>query len=603
MAGFGSVSDSLIRVAKKGETSHEQLRRIAAYCIDYMWTEPHVSDTLIEVLGQWAEDGESDFYLARAHFFRGMRNYKKQQFHEAMDAYIQSRKLLESLDSTKELAEVYHNIGLVYRALGELDPAREYYNKALSINEKHNYTEQLIKNKLVLAALISNIPEQIAAFREIGKISEMRSYTEGQFIAGINVATLLNNSGKPDSALLALQEAELLLEETGNDKYIHNIYQLMGLIYKRQGNYREAIAYLNKALKVNVEKNEMGRVLELYLNLAGTYREMGAYDTAYDYLDKHRVLNYEIDFKKNSESIAQLEADYQVELQKKENALLRKKAETSRRQGILLVLLLLTTLIAISLLTARYITRQKHITELEGINTQLNTLNHEMENVLQVVSHDFRTPLAKIKMLTELIQSQEPDASENLLSKLEKIGRSVAEAENLVNDILEIRSFNKEGEHLSNPEAFSIVQMIESILAQYADPIELKQLSVRYEHQGDEAIIQEPEIVKRIAINLISNAIKFSYANKPIDIRTEHKDNTLKLIVRDQGPGFSETDREKLFHKFGKYSNKPIQWGTSHGLGLYIVHKLTERLRGTISLNSAEGNGAEFTLSIDAVVE
>lgn len=601
---LASESDSLIQLAEKQRTPEAQLAQMEQICLDHIWTNPLMADTLIDRLGSMADHFSNRFYKARYLFFKGMLKYKWQDLESAFEYYSDSRKILESMDSLKALAEVYHNMGLVHIRFGQRDEATGFLTKAQNINEKHGYVEQLIKNKIVLASLEPTLEDQIVAFAKIGRLSKEKNYLEGQFISRINIATLLNNLGKPDSALVVLKEAEDLMDETGYDKYTHNVFQLKGLIYNQQKRFDLAEEYLKKALLINEQKDQKGRMLELYLNLSGMYVKQHKYKEAYEYLDKHRKLRYTFDLQKKAESVAKIEADYQVELEKKENALLRRKAETARKQRILLALLLTLTLLTIALLTARYITRQKHVKELEKVNAQLNELNLEMESVLQVVSHDFRTPLAKIRMLNELIMNQEADRlSENARNKLNRIDGSIKEAEGLVSDILEIKRFYQDEELESEPEAFDISTEIESIIQQYQTPITLKKLVVHYQHKGEPTVIQEKDILKRIIGNLVSNAVKFTYENKAIWIDSERVDNVLTIRIKDEGPGFSEEDKSRLFKKFEHYSNKPITWGTSHGLGLYIVKKLVDRIKGSIELTSSREKGAEFIITLAAEIE
>ncbi len=96
--------------------------------------------------------------------------------------------------------------------------------------------------------------------------------------------------------------------------------------------------------------------------------------------------------------------------------------------------------------------------------------------------------------------------------------------------------------------------------------------------------------------NLISNAIKYMPRYGQLSIYTRLLDNSIKINVKDSGPGISEEDQKKMFGKFVRLSAKPTANEPSTGLGLYIVKKMCERLGLDIRVNSALGEGTVFTL-------
>ncbi|MBO6515750.1 MAG: tetratricopeptide repeat-containing sensor histidine kinase [Bacteroidia bacterium] len=588
----------------------KRMRLIESYCLRYLNTEPLWTDTLTTLLMNDATANNDSFFQARALFFKGVRLTRRQKLQPAFETYTKARKIITALDSTKALAEILHNLGLVHFRLSEGEEARALIEEAKKINIEHDYVVQLIKNEMVLAVLEKTLEDRIASYKAIGKLSREKKYVEGEFLSTINVATLLNNSGQADSALYYLGLAEELRNSTGNDLYINNVYQLKGLIYNREEKYDLAEKYLLLALEANRKKDLKNRIVELYLNLSSVYGKKHEYKKAYEYMTEYRLLREELDLKKKAEAIAQIEAEYELELKENENILLRKEAEfseskleTARKQGVLLALVLLMSIVAIVLLTSRFNTRQKHVRQLESVNKRLSELNLEMESILQVVSHDFRTPLAKIKMLSELISSNEgAQLTENSREKLGRIGSSVDEAEDLVSDILEIKNFYKDGNYVPDPIAFSIEEEVQFIIEQYEVPIGLKELKLSYSHSGEATIIQEKDVLKRVIGNLLSNAVKFVEHGKNIWITSQNANGELVVRVKDNGPGFSNTDKEKMFRKFAEFSNKPIGWGTSHGLGLYIVKKLVDRIGGTIDLVSEPGEGSEFIVRIPSEV-
>jgi signal transduction histidine kinase len=101
--------------------------------------------------------------------------------------------------------------------------------------------------------------------------------------------------------------------------------------------------------------------------------------------------------------------------------------------------------------------------------------------------------------------------------------------------------------------------------------------------------------------NLLSNAIKFSPAYKQIFLDLEETADKILVKIQDQGPGFSSEDLPKLFGKFQKLSARPTAGENSTGLGLSIVKKYVEAMRGEISCVNKTGQGATFIITFDKV--
>jgi signal transduction histidine kinase len=98
--------------------------------------------------------------------------------------------------------------------------------------------------------------------------------------------------------------------------------------------------------------------------------------------------------------------------------------------------------------------------------------------------------------------------------------------------------------------------------------------------------------------NLLTNAIKFSSPGSNIFVSLKSVDAGAKLCVRDEGPGISEPDQEKLFAGFQKLSARPTAGESSTGLGLAIVKKMVEAHSGALCVESQLGVGSTFSFTL-----
>jgi signal transduction histidine kinase len=578
-------------------------------CLQYIWDEPFLADSLVKLLRKASEKNNDSFYVGRAIYFSGLLEFNWRNIDEAYKKYIEAREYFVALDSQRALAETFHNMALVHYELRDSAQFVDFLNKARKINKKHSYFAQLIKNEFALANLAQSKQDQLEKYVAIRDSCIKFGYDEGVLLGDLNSGIVSYHMGLYDQTLEFVENAEQVMQRTGITKYASELYETKAAAYWIEENYLKAEEYFQKALEGYQKKGARMRIGEVYMNLSQISQQRGELDSSISYMMKYIILQDSIQIENKSQIIKEAEAGYKLAYKEKENTLLRKEAkldqaklEVATKQRILLILLLVITLTTIALLTARYYTKQKHYNELESMNSQLSSLNLEMESILQVVSHDFRTPLAKIKVAGELVGLQEKNLSEKSEAKLKAIQVSVSEAEQLVSDILEVKQFMSEDARVLDPQVFDIEAEINGICNQFSQPVTLKNIDLTYGHEGPKEIFVVKEMVKRIVTNLVSNAVKFVPNEGKIKVSSKQANDRLIIVVKDNGPGFNEEDKQKVFQKFSKFSNKPIGWGTSHGLGLFIVHKLVTRLDGTIELKSSEGEGAEFTVEIPSVL-
>jgi signal transduction histidine kinase len=111
-----------------------------------------------------------------------------------------------------------------------------------------------------------------------------------------------------------------------------------------------------------------------------------------------------------------------------------------------------------------------------------------------------------------------------------------------------------------------------------------------------ETIWLDPSLLRKILVNLLSNALKYSGENSVVTVRAACAAGWLTLDVQDQGVGISAEDQQHLFERFFRARNVTNIPGT--GLGLYIIARYLELMHGTIALRSTLGVGTTVTLTI-----
>ena len=126
---------------------------------------------------------------------------------------------------------------------------------------------------------------------------------------------------------------------------------------------------------------------------------------------------------------------------------------------------------------------------------------------------------------------------------------------------------------------------------------EKKEMEIIQSLNGSRPIFAPKWVVEQTLENLVTNALKYSPPGTRVWVTFDSDEAEAWFTVRDEGPGFSDSDREKMYNRYSKLSAKPTGNESSTGIGLSIAKRLTEQNGGTLALLSPAGSGAEFRLS------
>ena len=212
---------------------------------------------------------------------------------------------------------------------------------------------------------------------------------------------------------------------------------------------------------------------------------------------------------------------------------------------------------------------------------------------VSMASHEFRTPLSTILSSAFLVEKYTTEEQQPKREKhLDRIVSSVNNLTNILNEFLSVGKI-EEGKIGLTLTDFNIKTLIDTIIQEMNQSLKKGQ-QIKYEHSGDEWVRLDISILKNILMNLISNAIKFSFEDSLIEITTFTDNSTIKVEVKDHGIGIPDQDKNHLMERFFRANNANTIQGT--GLGLYIVSKYAERMNGKITYSSEENKGTTFNI-------
>ena len=230
---------------------------------------------------------------------------------------------------------------------------------------------------------------------------------------------------------------------------------------------------------------------------------------------------------------------------------------------------------------------------------ELEMLNREKDELMGIVAHDLKTPLAGIKLTVDtLLQMDDHISPEKRSKKLGIVSTAVMRITDIINRILTKDALDSGN---INPILIdlNITPVLHEIIEQFKNLAEKKGITLEMGRGCDENFIAntDREFFQQILANLISNAIKYSPHHTTVRFSVMHADNFVLISVTDQGLGLSEEDKNKLFGKYQRLSSKPTGDEDSTGLGLYIVQRLASAVGGSVTAESpGKGLGSTFTV-------
>jgi two-component system, LuxR family, sensor kinase FixL len=234
-------------------------------------------------------------------------------------------------------------------------------------------------------------------------------------------------------------------------------------------------------------------------------------------------------------------------------------------------------------------------TELEEALDKEKELNTLKSRFVSMASHEFRTPLSTILSSIELVEAYLDAGNSKALKHINRIKNSVTTLTSILNDFLSLSRL-EEGKVEAQPERFQLSDFCLAVVDEMRGQLKRGQQLIHEEKNVGQEIFLDKKFLKIIFFNLISNAIKYSPEGKPIRCTTSLRNQTLSIVIQDEGMGIPREDQPHLFTRFFRAHNVENIQGT--GLGLNIVKRYIELLNGRIRFESAQGFGTSFFVDI-----
>lgn len=228
-------------------------------------------------------------------------------------------------------------------------------------------------------------------------------------------------------------------------------------------------------------------------------------------------------------------------------------------------------------------------------NQDLVRLNQDKNEFLGIAAHDLKNPLSAIQGLSEEIETNFDELSkEEIVEFAGLITSSSRRMFALISNLLDVSAIES-GKFDFHFEHIDLLPILQHIIDTYQKAATVKHIQIHLDTTAKTCFAYvDRDTAYQILDNLISNAVKYSPWHRAIYISLQAEETFIRCVVKDEGPGLSHGDQQKLFNKFSRLSNQPTNNEHSTGLGLFIVKKLVEAIRAEVWCESEVGQGATF---------
>ncbi|GGD35669.1 hypothetical protein GCM10012288_06990 [Malaciobacter pacificus] len=230
--------------------------------------------------------------------------------------------------------------------------------------------------------------------------------------------------------------------------------------------------------------------------------------------------------------------------------------------------------------------------------------NKSKDEFLANISHELKTPLNSINVISEIMTTnKQKNLTEKDIKNLDVINKSGKNLLVLINDILDYSKLNVGKINLDIRE-FKVNDFIKNIVNSFESQFRAKNINFELNIDSSlESIITDEKRVAQIINNLLSNACKFTSENKNVSLSLIDQNEYVKIKVQDEGIGIPSDKLKLIFDRFSQVDSTTTRKFTGTGLGLTICKELVKLLKGEIKVESQEGKGSIFEVTLPKIIK
>lgn len=545
----------------------------------------------------------TDIYL-RAIFGKASIRIQQNDYIRALPYIEEGENILQNTTPESGFYGYYSIIGNFYRNVDDFDNAFKAYKTSIKYQNDFDIKVNQWKTYFSIAFLYMRIKENYDsalyyAYKGINE-NEIEFSSFDSLKLNLQLGNIFFEKGDVDSSSYYYMKAYNNKSSQKFKDYKAAIITNLGMYYGRKNNTEKAKEFLLLGLEISKKQGLLKFQKNALIELASIEENNKNFPLAYKYYKEYNTIIDSLKIEETKQRNSEMEYKNFLIKRKYQNELLTERLAGQdkkilvQRVGIVVFLGFLAILIFVLI----YINRSKK--KISSLNERLNEsiadlkeLSHFKENMTNMIVHDLKNPLGSIINVEYIEDKVVRDAI---------VKQSAFRMLNLVENILNVYKYTDSKIELNRKEIMLSV-VLEKALNEVSFLVDKSSIKIKSSHNLNCILNIDEDIIRRVFVNLLTNAIKFSPIKGTIDIGTKLEKNNILISVTNSGESIAKQDQELIFKPFGQVSKKRSGKIKSTGLGLAFCKLAVESHNGEIGVISEEDSKTSFWFKLpDSVV-
>jgi two-component system, OmpR family, sensor kinase len=233
--------------------------------------------------------------------------------------------------------------------------------------------------------------------------------------------------------------------------------------------------------------------------------------------------------------------------------------------------------------------------DFDAMADQLRANRSATTQLLRDISHELRSPLARMRVALGLARQPPADFSR----QLDRLEREIERLDSMISQVLKLARLHGT-DAMKERESFELDEVIEEVVRDANFEGAVKNCRVDIKGSASAAILGNRELLRSAIENVLRNAVRYSPDGLPVDVSIARANSGLEILVRDRGPGVPASDLERIFEPFYRVAESRDRDSGGEGIGLAITSQVMKAHGGAAKAVNTSGGGFEVRLSLPA---
>jgi len=567
---------------------------------------------------------QAGFYMSMSDIYNKITDYAS-----AIDVCERAIRLFGELNDQSGQASIYNNLSGTYIQLKDYTTAYKYATKALPMFEADGLQSRGVGSiKLVIANILLNADE--ASLSKIGAAGKTKYKRVIQLMKeAIPIAELDKDLGLKAEMLIAMgvsfeklnqlsdaqraYELALAVAIEGPDlNILAATYGTVGKFFHRLQSNQKGVNYLHRALAMSTQSGLLEVEKEAAESLSNYYERQKQMDSAFYYYKRFSDVENQI-FNKEKENeftrkklkldFSIKEKEYAVEQEKINQQLAEKKLEIGFKNKLAWLMGILTMVV---ITAAWFFYKSKKKTQelnatIEAQRQSLSELVQVKDKIFSILTHDMRSPVNSLISFVYLLENDEIN-KDQLAQYAKELGNTLRGTSALMENLLNWAGTQLQGFE-TNIENIPLNTIVEEVLISFDATLKQKNIHIDNTINEHDWVLADKNLLALVIRNLISNALKFSYVGKTIQLSVENNHTDCIICIADEGTGMSSTALELI--NTNTVNTMASTYGTNKekgtGLGLMLCKNFLSMMSGKLSAKNNHPQGSIMLIHLPKI--